>query len=191
MKSPGGGTALLFTNLKHPSKMPLLINAYGSRKRMQMVCGAEKISDITDNFLAMLEPKGSMNFMEKLKMLPKLKQLNDLFPVEVPQRQAPCMEVEVAEPSFDLLPVCKCWPDDGGPFITMPMVFSRDPRNDATNVGMYRLQVFDSKTCGMHWHLHKGGAEHLRKMAERGEKLPVAIAMGGGPAEIFSATCPL
>jgi len=191
MKSPGGGPALLFTNLKAGNGMPLLINAFGSRKRMQMVCGAEKISDVTENFIAMLEPKGSMNFMEKMKMLPKLKQLNDIFPKEVPGRQAPCFEVEVKDPSFDLMPVCKCWPDDGGRFITMPMVFSRDPRNGATNVGMYRLQVYDSKTCGMHWHLHKGGAEHLRKMAERGERLPVSIAIGGGPAEVFSAACPL
>ncbi len=191
MKSPGGGPALLFTNLKGGSKMPLLINAFGSRRRMQMVCGQDKISDVTENFLAMLEPKGSLGFMDKLKMLPKLKQLNEIFPVEVPQRQAPCMEVIVDKPSFDMMPVCQCWPDDGGRFITMPMVFSRDPRNNATNCGMYRLQIFDEKTCGMHWHLHKGGAEHLRKMAERGEMLPVSIAMGGGPVEVFSAACPL
>ena len=191
MKSPHGGKALLFTNLKSSSRMPLLINAFGSRKRMQMACGTERIADITENFLALLEPKGSIGFMEKLKMLPKLKQLSDMFPTEVPARQAPCMEVVVDDPSFDLIPVCHCWPDDGGRYMTMPMVFSRDPRTSATNVGMYRLQVFDGKTCGMHWHLHKGGAEHLRKMAESGEKLPVAIAFGGGPAEIFSAACPL
>lgn len=190
MKSPGGGPALLFEKVKG-SKMPLLINAFGSRKRMQMVCGEEKISDVVENFLAMLEPKGTLSFMEKLKMLPKLKQVNDIFPKEVPARSAPCQEVIVEDPSFDLMPVCKCWPEDGGRFITLPMVFSRDPRNGATNCGLYRLQVYDSKTCGMHWHLHKGGAEHLRRMAERGEKLPVTIAMGGGPAEIFSATLPL
>ncbi|MBX7246786.1 MAG: menaquinone biosynthesis decarboxylase [Candidatus Sumerlaeaceae bacterium] len=188
MKSPGGGPALLFERVKG-SKMPLLINAFGSSKRMQMVCGSEKINEVTENFLAMLEPKGSLSFLEKLKMLPKLKQINDIFPVDV--KKAPCMEVVVDDPSFDLMPVCKCWPDDGGRFITMPMVFSRDPRNGATNCGMYRLQVFDSKTCGMHWHLHKGGAEHLRRMKEKGEVLPVTIAMGGGPAEIFSATVPL
>lgn len=191
MKSPGGGPALLFENLTGGSTMPLLINTFGSKERMQMVCGNDTISNVTENFLAMLEPKGSLGFMDKLKMLPKLKQLNEIFPVEVPQRQAPCMEVIVEDPSFDLMPVCQCWPDDGGRFITMPMVFSRDPRNNATNCGMYRLQVYDAKTSGMHWHLHKGGAEHLRKMAERGEKLPVSIAIGGGPVEIFSAACPL
>lgn len=204
MKSPGGGPALLFENLYTPEPAsdgsrasrrghtaPLLINALGSRRRMQMVLGAEKISEITENFLALLEPRGSVGFMEKLKMLPKLKQLAEIFPSEVPNRQAPCMEQVVAEPSFDLLPVCQCWPEDGGRFITMPMVFSRDPRTGASNVGMYRLQIYDSKTCGMHWHLHKGGAEHLRKMAERGEKLPVTIVLGAGPAEIFSAACPL
>lgn len=191
MKSPGGGPALLFENLTGGSTMPLLINTFGSKQRMQMVCGNDTISNVTENFLAMLEPKGSLGFMDKLKMLPKLKQLNEIFPVEVPQRQAPCMEVIVENPSFDLMPVCQCWPDDGGRFITMPMVFSRDPRNNATNCGMYRLQVYDAKTSGMHWHLHKGGAEHLRKMAERGEKLPVSIAIGGGPVEIFCAACPL
>lgn len=191
MKSPGGGPALLFTNLKGGNGMPLLINAFGSKKRMQMVCGNDVISNVTENFLALLEPKGSLGIMDKLKMLPKLKQLNEIFPTEVPQRQAPCMDVIVDNPSFNMMPVCQCWPDDGGRFITMPMVFSRDPRSNATNCGMYRLQVYDDKTCGMHWHLHKGGAEHLRKMAERGEKLPVSIAMGGGPVEIFTATCPL
>lgn len=190
MKSPGGGPALLFEKVKG-STMPLLINAFGSRKRMSMVCGAEKVGDITENFLALLEPKGSLGFMDKLKMLPKLKQLNEIFPVEVPQRQAPCMEVIEDNPSFENLPICKCWPDDGGKFMTMPMVFSRDPRTNASNCGMYRLQLYDNKTCGMHWHLHKGGAEHLRKMAERGEKLPVSIVFGGGPVEIFTATCPL
>lgn len=191
MKSPGGGPALLFTNLKGNSSMPLLINAFGSKRRMQMVCGEDEISDVTENFLALLEPKGSLGFMDKLKMLPKLKQLNEIFPTEVSQKQARCMEVIVDRPSFDLMPVCQCWPDDGGRFITMPMVFSRDPRTKAANCGMYRLQVYDETTCGMHWHLHKGGAEHLRQMAERGEKLPVSIAMGGGPVEIFTAACPL
>src|SRR5881394_4396684 len=189
MKGPGGGPALLFEKIRG-SRIPLLINTFGSRKRMQMICGTEQIHAITSDFLAMLEPKSSMNFIEKLKMLPKLKQVNDIFPVEV-KRGAPCMEHVIEDPSFDLLPVCKCWPDDGGRFITMPMVFSRDSVSGATNCGMYRLQVYDSRTCGMHWHLHKGGAEHLRRMKERGEKLPVTIALGGGPAEIFSATLPL
>jgi 4-hydroxy-3-polyprenylbenzoate decarboxylase len=188
MKSAGGGPALLFERVKG-SRYPLLINAMGSSKRMQMICGADQLADITENFLGMLESRGPMSFLEKIKMLPKLKQVNDIFPVET--KRAPCMEILLDEPSFDILPVCKCWPQDGGRFITMPMVFSRDPRNGATNCGMYRLQVYDSRTCGMHWHLHKGGAEHLRRMAERGEKLPVTIAIGGGPAEIFSATVPL
>ncbi len=188
MKSPGGGPALLFERVKG-SSMPLLINALGSRRRMEMVCGSEKIAEVVENFMAMLEPKGSLSFFDKIKMLPKLKQVNDLFPVVVDK--APCHAVVMDEPSFDLMPVCQCWPDDGGRFITMPMVFSRDPRTQALNCGMYRLQVYDSRTCGMHWHIHKGGAEHLRRMAERGEKLPVSIAIGCGPAEVFSATLPL
>jgi 4-hydroxy-3-polyprenylbenzoate decarboxylase len=190
MKRPDGGKALLFERVR-ASGMPLLINAFGSRRRMQMVCGAEKISEVTEQFLAMLEPRGSLSFLEKLKMLPRLKQINDIFPVEVKPRQAPCMEVIVEDPSFDLMPVCQCWPQDGGRYITMAMTFSRDPATGASNCGLYRLQVFDSKTCGMHWHLHKGGAEHLRKMKERGEVLPVTVVVGAGPAEMFSAACPL
>jgi 4-hydroxy-3-polyprenylbenzoate decarboxylase len=188
MKSPGGGKALLFESVRG-AQMPLLINAFGSRKRMQMVCGAEKLAEITEHFLAIIESRGPMSFLEKLKMLPRLKQVSDIFPAEV--KRGACQEMLIEEPSFDLLPVCKCWPQDGGRFITLPMVFSRDPVSGATNCGMYRLQVYDSKTCGMHWHLHKGGAEHLRRMKERGEVLPVSIALGGGPAEIFSATVPL
>ncbi|AXA37296.1 MAG: menaquinone biosynthesis decarboxylase [Candidatus Sumerlaea chitinivorans] len=188
MKSPGGGKALLFENVRG-SRMPILVNMFGSRRRMQMVCGSEKLSEITENFLALLESRGPMSFLEKLKMLPRLKQVSDIFPQEV--RRAPCFDVVIEDPSFELLPVCKCWPKDGGRFITLPMVFSRDPMTGATNCGMYRLQIYDAKTCGMHWHLHKGGAEHLRRMKERGEVLPVTIVLGAGPAEIFSATVPL
>jgi 4-hydroxy-3-polyprenylbenzoate decarboxylase len=188
MKRPGGGKALLFERVRGHS-MPVLVNMFGSRRRMQMVCGAEKLSDITENFLALLESRGPMSFIEKLKMLPKLKQLSDVFPTEV--KSAAWHEIEVKEPSFELIPVCKCWPKDGGKFVTLPMVFSRDPISGAQNCGMYRLQIFDEKTCGMHWHIHKGGAEHLRRMKEKGEVLPVSIVIGAGPAEIFSAAVPL
>ncbi|MCX7625918.1 MAG: UbiD family decarboxylase, partial [Candidatus Sumerlaeaceae bacterium] len=188
MKAPGGGKALLFERVRGHS-IPVLVNMFGSRRRMQMVCGAEKLSEITENFLALLESRGPMSFLDKLKMLPKLKQLSDIFPTEV--KSAAWHEVPIEEPSFDLLPVCKCWPKDGGKFITLPMVFSRDPVSGATNCGMYRLQIYDSKTCGMHWHIHKGGAEHFRRMKERGEVMPVTIVLGAGPAEIFSAAVPL
>lgn len=188
MKSRDGGPALLFERIRGAS-MPLLINAFGSRKRMQMICGSDALQDITENFLAMLEPKGPLNLLDKLKLLPKLKRLNDLIPQEV--KRAPCMEVTVEDPSFDLLPVCTCWPQDGGPFVTLPMVFTKDPRSGVPNCGMYRMQIYDARTCGMHWHLHKGGAEHLRKMKEKGELLPVSVAIGADPAEVFSATVPL
>jgi 4-hydroxy-3-polyprenylbenzoate decarboxylase len=191
MKSPGGGPALLFENVIG-STVPLAANVLGSHKRMAMALGTEDAATILSEVLEILEPRGSMGLIEKIQMLPQLKRLSDAFPKEVPNRSAPCMRHIIEEPSFDLLPVCKCWPDDGGRYITFPMVFTRDPRKGgALNVGMYRLQVFDSRTCGMHWHLHKGGADHLRAMAERGEKLPVTIVLGCGPVEIFSAACPL
>lgn len=191
MKSPGGGPAVLFERVRG-AHAPLVGNILGSDRRMAMALGTDDPSTILSEILEIVEPKGSMGLLEKIQMLPQLKRLSDAFPKEVPQRSAPALRHVVEDPSFDLLPVCQCWPDDGGRYITFPMVFTRDPRKGgALNVGMYRLQVFDSKTCGMHWHLHKGGADHLRAMAERGEKLPVTIVLGCGPVEIFSAACPL
>ena len=184
-----GGPALLFENVKG-SSMPILINAYGSRKRMKLALGTDTISNITQNYLALMDRGGGLSFMEKMKLLPKLKEIGDSFPKET--KKAACQEVVVENPSFKQLPVLTTWPGDAGPYITLPMVFSRDPNGEMINCGMYRLQVYDDKTCGMHWQIHKGGAHHDRATREKGEtRIPVSVAIGCEPVSVFSAICPI
>lgn len=188
MKMPGGGKALLF---EHPkgSNIPLLINAMGSEKRMQMALGHERFARITEEYLEMADPGGPKTLMDKLKLLGKLKGLQDALPTIV--SSGPCQDVVMDEPSFAPFPIMTCWPQDGGPYITFPMVFTRNPKTGARNCGMYRLQVFDEKTCGLHWHIHKGGAEHYRNMTRDNRRMDVAIAIGCDPATMFSAMAPL
>jgi 4-hydroxy-3-polyprenylbenzoate decarboxylase len=129
--------------------------------------------------------------MKKLKLLPKLARLGRMFPREV--SKAPCQEVVFTGEEVDLgqLPVLTCWPDDGGPFITLPVVITQHPDTGRRNVGMYRMQVYDARTTGMHWHAHKGGAQHYRVAAAKGAALPVAVAIGPDPAVTYAATAPL
>jgi len=183
-----GGPALLFEN---PAgyDMPVLMNAMGTRRRMQMVLGSETITEITENYLALLDKTQGATFLDKIKMLPRLKELSDALPRTV--RDAPCREVVLDPPSFEPFPILKCWPGDGGRFITLPLVFTRDPETGRQNCGMYRMQIFDSTSSGMHWQVHKGGAEHYRKACARGERLPVSVAVGCDPVVVFAAACPL
>ncbi len=188
MKMPGGGKALLFEHPKE-SHIPLLINAMGSMKRMQMALGVQRFSEISEEYLGMVDPGGAKSLMDKLKLLGKLKGLQDAMPREV--SSAPCQEVILPEPSFAPFPIMTCWPGDGGPYITLPMVFTRDPETGMRNCGMYRMQIFDERTCGMHWHIHKGGAEHYRRAARNNRRMDVAVAVGCDPAVVFSAMAPL
>jgi 4-hydroxy-3-polyprenylbenzoate decarboxylase len=184
-----GGPALLFENPKG-SKVPCVVNLFGSFERMKLALGVEDLDDVGREILEFLEPEIPTNIIEKLKALPKLKKLADFLPKYV--NTGPCKDVVMRDdPSLDALPVLKTWPGDGGPFITLPMVFTKDPETGARNCGMYRMQVFDSKTTGMHWHMHKDGASHFRKAEARGERLPVAVAVGADPAVMYSATAPL
>ena len=183
------GPALLFEKAKG-STLPILINAYGSRKRMQLALGSESISQFTEKYLALLDRSGAMTFFDKLKMLPKLKELSDAFPVEV--RKAPCQEVVMDEPSFEPFPILTTWPEDGGPYLTLPMVFSKDPETGRQNCGMYRMQIYEPRACGMHWQIHKGGADHARKVQKSGQtKMPVSVTVGCDPASVFASICPL
>ncbi|MDH7480304.1 MAG: UbiD family decarboxylase, partial [Syntrophomonadaceae bacterium] len=186
--SKAGGPALLFENVKG-SRMPLLINAFGSRERMELALGVESIDDIAQDILSFLQPNIPYSFWDKLKLVPKLKEVASFLPKTV--KKAPCQEVVNLDPSLDDLPVLKCWPGDGGKFITLPLVFTRDPDTGRRNAGMYRMQVFDSRTTGMHWHLHHDGSENYRKMKRRGQRMEVAVALGGDPATIYAATAPL
>lgn len=187
--SKSGGPAVLFENVKG-SPYPVLMNAFGSDKRMCMALGTGSLSDIGDRVEALMEMEMSEGIIGKLKALPKLKALADYMPKRV--KSGPVKEViERENPSLKVVPVLKTWPGDGGPFITLPLVFTKDPVTGERNTGMYRMQVYDDRTTGMHWHLHKHGAKHFREARKLGTRLEVAVALGGDPATIYSATAPL
>jgi 4-hydroxy-3-polyprenylbenzoate decarboxylase len=184
-----GGPALLFENPKG-SKIPALVNTFGSFERMRLALEVDDLDEIGIRMLEFLEPDIPSNLIEKLKALPKLKRLADFLPKIV--KKGPCKEVILKDrASLDILPVLKTWPGDGGKFITLPMVFTRDPEEGNRNCGMYRMHVYDSKTTGMHWHMHKDGAKHYRKAEQLGSRLEVAVAIGSDPAVMYSATAPL
>lgn len=157
-----GGSALLFENLKGHPGSKLLINQFGSEKRMQMALGVDSLDEIAGRIRELLNMKSPEGFLEKLKMLPMLADMGKFFPKTVPT--GPCKEV-VKKDKFSLLdfPILKCWPQDGGRFITLPCVITRDPRTGKRNVGMYRMQVYDERTTGMHWQRQKVAAEHYRE----------------------------
>jgi 4-hydroxy-3-polyprenylbenzoate decarboxylase len=185
-----GGPALLFEK-PTGSKSPVAINLFASMRRMELALGVDSVEDVAQRiagFLQMQKPEG---LMDKLKMLPKLKEISSAFPRMV--KDGPCKEVIRRENfSLDEFPILHCWPADGGKYITLPMVFSRNPETGKRNCGMYRMQVYDERTTGMHWQKHKQGAEHYRRMAAAGQtRMPIAVAIGSDPATMYSAILPL
>ena len=191
MKKPGGGKALLFENNGTP--YPLIINMYGSKSRITkaLYCkGApgEKSEEMAALFKALSSPKNS--FGDKLRMLPLLKDISGYFPKKKKGRGV-CQEVVDSEIDIFSLPVLKCWPYDGGKFMTLPMVNTIDPETGIRNVGMYRIQLLDRQTTAMHWHLHKTGARHYQQYKKLGKKMPCAIVLGGDPVYAYCATAPL
>jgi len=189
-KSPGGGKALLFENVEG-SEIPVLINAFGSYKRMQLALEVNDLDDIAkeiERFVKVAPPTG---MIEKIKMLPMLLEASQ-FPPRMTS-SAPCQEVILTGDDVDLskLPILQCWPDDAGRFITFPMVINRDADNKIRNVGLYRMQVFDKTTTGMHWHIHKDGAHFFHEFKKRNQKMEVAVAIGADPASCYSASAPL
>ncbi|MBW1916858.1 MAG: menaquinone biosynthesis decarboxylase [Deltaproteobacteria bacterium] len=185
-----GGPALLFENVPG-YEMPVLMNAFGSLKRMCLALEVDYLGEIAAELLSFLEAEAPNTLIKKLKLLPKLRRLANIFPKTV--SHAPCQEVIWRQEKVDLskIPVLTCWPQDGGPFITLPIVITHHPETGQRNVGMYRLQVFDKQTTGMHWHRHKGGAQHYRVAEARGERLPAVVALGPDPAVTYAATAPL
>lgn len=183
--------ALLFENVEGYD-MPVLTNAFGSMERMAIALGVEKIDDLADEIREILKlPYISLqNKLDLLTIIPTAKRAIN-FPKYV--RSAPCKEVIVKDrPSLDKFPILKCWPQDGGPFVTLPLVFTKNPRTGKRNVGMYRLQKYDATTMGMHWHIHKNGAENFRAHAALGkDRIEVAVAIGTDPALTYAATAPL
>ncbi len=189
--SKKNGPALLFENAKSPSKSPVLINAFGSLTRIKLALEVPSLDDLAADILSFLEMEKAESIMDKLKLLPKMKKVSTIFPRKV--KSAPCQEVVMEGDQVDLesLPALHCWPLDGGRFITFPLVATRDPETGKRNLGMYRLQIFDKNTTGMHWHMHKGGAYHYRIAEEMGVELPASVAIGPDPAVTYAATAPL
>jgi len=189
-KSKNGGKAILFENTG--TEFPILINAFGSEKRMCLALGVEKLndigSDIEELFKEISVPK--TNFKDKLKTLPKLKKIASWFPKTI-KSKAICQEVINKNPSLSELPILKCWPADGGKFFTLPIVITKDPITNIRNAGMYRMQVVGNQSTGMHWHIHKVGARHFNEYKKLGQKMPIAVVLGGDPAYTYSATAPL
>ncbi|MGH9412536.1 MAG: UbiD family decarboxylase [Terriglobales bacterium] len=215
--SKRGGPALLFENPTGYAGRPLLINQMGSRKRMAMALGVEHVDEIAARIRALLEMKPPEGLLGKLKMLPTLAEVGGFFPRTV--KTGACQEV-IQRDGFSVLdfPILQCWPEDAGRYITLPLVFSKHRVSGRRNVGMYRLQVFDGQTLGMHWQIHKQGADHMRERQRalgeaaageqlrrahglpevqtgmehtaRGERMEVAVAIGTDPATTFAAILP-
>src|SRR6476661_7135285 len=158
-----GGPALLFENVKGANGIPVLINQFGSERRMQMALGVDSLDEIAERIRQLLNMKSPEGFLEKLKMLPMLADMGKFFPKIV--STGPCKEV-IKKENFSLLdfPILQCWPLDGGRFITLPCVITRDPKTGKRNTGMYRIQIYDATTAGMHWQRQKVAAEHYRDM---------------------------
>jgi 4-hydroxy-3-polyprenylbenzoate decarboxylase len=189
----GGGPALLFEKPKG-FDIPVLINSMASMRRMEIAMEVDRIDQVAARIVDFLEMSGNRpeGLLGKLKMLPKLAEIGSFFPKIV--NKGPCQEI-VKNESFSLLeyPILKCWPEDGGRYITLPLVFSKNPETGKRNCGMYRLQIYDERTTGMHWQTHKQGAEHYRRMVAEGKntRMEVAVAIGCDPATMYSAILPL
>lgn len=189
-KSGGGGKALLFENTG--TDFPVLMNAYGSEKRMCMALGVDSLDaiarEIEDLFKLLASPKE--NILDKLRLLPKLGQFASWMP-KILSGKGACQETIILNPDLNKIPVLTCWPKDGGPFITLPVIHTKDPDTNSRNVGMYRMQVFGPSLTGMHWHKHKVSAKHFNAYKKAGIKMPVAVSLGGDPVYAYSATAPL
>jgi 4-hydroxy-3-polyprenylbenzoate decarboxylase len=189
-KSPGGGKALLFEKVKG-SSIPVLINGFGSYKRMAMSLGVGDIEEVAgqiDSLLNMVPPE---TIMDKVRMLPLLFDISK-FPPQKTGSPAPCQEVVKVGDEINLgeFPVLKCWPGDAGRFITFPLVFTKG-LDGRPNLGMYRMQVFGKNSTGMHWHIHKDGAHHFHEYKKAGKRMEVAVVIGSDPVVTWAATAPL
>ncbi|HVT86967.1 MAG TPA: menaquinone biosynthesis decarboxylase [Chitinophagaceae bacterium] len=189
-KQPGGGKALLFENTGY--EFPVLMNGYGSEKRMCMALGVLHLDDVAKEieelFQLLSAPKEGL--MDKLKLLPKLAQFSSWMPA-VKSGKGECQEIVMQKADITKLPVITCWPKDGGPFVTLPVIHTKDPNTGQRNVGMYRMQVFGPTLTGMHWHKHKVSAKHFQEYKKLNQRMPVAVALGGDPVYAYAATAPL
>jgi 4-hydroxy-3-polyprenylbenzoate decarboxylase len=196
--SKAGGPALLFENVKGYKGTTVLMNQFGSERRMRLALEVDSLDDVAKRIETLLHPVAPTGIMDKLKLLPMLAEVGGFFPKTIDARKAPCKEVILRGEDVDVLkfPVLQTWPQDGGRFITLPCVVTRDPRSGKRNVGMYRMQVYDGKTTGMHWQRQKVAAEHardhMRAAAEdaAGEVEIMALTAGGTAAAVGPNTIP-
>ncbi|NLI83669.1 MAG: menaquinone biosynthesis decarboxylase [Deltaproteobacteria bacterium] len=189
-KSQGGGKALLFHRVEG-SEFPVLTNAFGSFRRICMALGVPDLDTLAARLRRFIQMEPPKSLRDVMRLLPMGLDLIKFFPRRV--RRAPCQEVVHTGGAVDLsrLPVLKCWPRDGGPFITLPVVITRSLKTGKRNAGMYRLQVYDKRTTGMHWHIHKDGSHYYQEYRKAGRRMPVAVAIGTDPATTYAATAPL
>jgi 4-hydroxy-3-polyprenylbenzoate decarboxylase len=191
MKS--GGPALLFERVRG-ARFPLLINAFGSRERMSLALGVDDLEVHARSIAELVHTRAPANARELAALATRLPELAHVPPRRAGAGEGPCQDIVQlgAEVDLDALPILTCWPDDGGPFITLPNVITRDPDTGARNIGMYRMQKIDRCTTAMHWQIHKTGARHFRRAKELGlSRLEVAVVLGGDPALTYAATAPL
>jgi 4-hydroxy-3-polyprenylbenzoate decarboxylase len=187
-KSARGGPALLFDQ---PTgyDMPVVTNLYGSMERMCLALNVRTLDDLAKTIDELMTPQMPEGVMDALKMLPLVGRLRDLVPKTV--KDAPCQEIVQRDGTLDAIPILTCWPEDGGKYITFPLVFTKDPESGTRNIGAYRMQVFDGRTTGMHWQRHKGAAQHYRVAERLGRRLDVAVALGPEPVLPYCATAPM
>jgi len=188
--SKSDGPALLFEKTKD-SSFPLLINAFGSFKRMEMALNCRSLDDIGNRIEELIKMQPPSGLMEKIKMLMTLKEVADFIPKKV--KYGPCQEkiFDAKSDLLDLLPILTCWPSDGGPFITLPIVITKDPDTGVQNMGMYRMHKYGKATTGMHWQYNKDGTRHFDKYKNRNQRMEVAVALGGSPAVTYASSAPL
>lgn len=192
-KKLGGGKALLFENVVDNGKktFPVATNLFGSQKRMALALGLENLDDAGKEIEALMQMPPPASLSDKIKTLFTLLPLTKIMPKML--KNAPCQEVVKTGDDIDLteIPVLKCWPDDGGRFITLPLVFTKSLVDGRRNLGMYRLQIFDKNTTGMHWHIHKDGSHYFSEYTKAKKRMQVAVAIGADPSVIYAATAPM
>jgi 4-hydroxy-3-polyprenylbenzoate decarboxylase len=191
-KSPEGGKALLFENIEG-SAMPVLINAFGSWRRIRMALGVSSLENIAQEMERYFKIAPPTTLADKAKLLTLLMQAAKFPPKIVPAKQASCQEVVMTGDAVDLdrIPILQCWPHDAGRFITYPIVINRSLDRTIRNVGLYRMQVFDKQTTAMHWHIHKDGAHFFHEYRKANQRMEVAVAIGADPASCYAASAPL
>jgi len=191
-KKPRGGNALLFTNVRG-SKFPVATNLFGSSIRIRMALNVDDLDDLGRRVEQYVDFHPPRSIKDALGLIPMALDAARFFPRTFRGKRPPCQEVVYTGDDVDLacLPVIQCWPKDAGRFITLPLVFTKSLSSGKRNVGMYRMQIYDARTTGMHWHIHKDGAHFYSEYADAGQRMPVAVAIGADPATVYAATAPM